>query len=873
MGTATTLEHGQPLPAYAGERRIGPYLLLERLGEGGMGEVWLAEQSVPVQRQVALKLIRAGMDSRRVVSRFEVERQTLALMEHPAIARVFDGGQTTEGRPWFAMELVRGVPLNQYCDAERLTTRERLALFAQVCEGVQHAHQKAIIHRDLKPSNVLVSTVDGKAQPKIIDFGIAKATDRRFADGALSTEAGALVGTPEYMSPEQADPFCEDVDTRADVYSLGVLLYELLSGALPFSSQQLRGKSLEELRHLLREVDPPAPSQRLLTLGEGAPAVAQQRRTLPDTLRRELRGDLDAITMKAMEKERSRRYATVGELSADLLRFLKNEPVLARPASAAYRLRKYARRHRAGVAISVIAALVLPAFTVGLALQVRRVSRERDRANRLTEFTTGIFKVSDPSESRGNSITAREILDKAAADIDKQLLLDPELRAAMMHTMGTVYLGLGLYPKAQSLLEQAIEIRKRTLGPEHRETLGSIGALADVQFREGREEEAEKTLRVALETQRRVLGKSDPDTLSSMSKLGFLVAKRGGFEEAERLQREALAGLRRALGPEHPDALKIMIDLVATLDRAGKLPDGEGVGREASALTRRALGPDHPLTLRATNYLAVVLKDEGRLVESEALERRTLEDYRRVFGAENPQTLNVMNNLGVNLQMQGKLAESEKVKTEVLAILQRVRGASHPATLTAMSNLANTLSSQGRFADAEPLARQAFETDKRVLGPDNPLTLSSMLDLADALGGQGRFPDAEKLLRDLVAARRRVLGPNHRDTLKAMTELARTIDATGRHQEAKEMLDETLALEGALPPGDPASAKTRYALACNAALSGRQPEALAFLREAVGHGLPGELGRSLSKDAALSTLRGDPAFESLVREAAQPPGR
>src|SRR5476649_380009 len=354
MSTTPTLEHGDPLPAYAGERRIGPYLLLERLGEGGMGEVWLAEQSVPVQRQVALKLIRAGMDSRRVVSRFEVERQTLALMEHPAIARVFDGGQTAEGRPWFAMELVRGVPLNQYCDAERLTTRERLALFAQVCEGVQNAHQKAIIHRDLKPSNVLVSTVDGKAQPKIIDFGIAKAADRRFrsegvqnahqkaiihrdlkpsnvlvstvdgkaqpkiidfgiakaadrrfADGALSTEAGALVGTPEYMSPEQADPFCEDVDTRADVYSLGVLLYELLSGALPFSSQQLRGKSLEELRHLLREVDPPAPSQRLLTLGEAAPAVAQHRRTLADTLRRELRGDLDAITMKAMEKERS----------------------------------------------------------------------------------------------------------------------------------------------------------------------------------------------------------------------------------------------------------------------------------------------------------------------------------------------------------------------------------------------------------------------------------------------------------------------------------------------------------------------------------------------------------------------------------------
>jgi serine/threonine protein kinase/Flp pilus assembly protein TadD len=873
MATPTTLEHGDPLPAYAGERRIGPYLLLERLGEGGMGEVWLAEQSAPVQRQVALKLIRAGMDSRRVVSRFEVERQTLALMEHPVIARVFDGGQTTEGRPWFAMELVRGVPLNQYCDAELLTTRERLALFAQVCEGVQHAHQKAIIHRDLKPSNVLVSTVDGKAQPKIIDFGIAKATDRRFADGALSTEAGALVGTPEYMSPEQADPFCEDVDTRADVYSLGVLLYELLSGALPFSSQQLRGKNLDELRHLLREVDPPAPSQRLLTLGEAAPAVAQHRRTLADTLRRELRGDLDAITMKAMEKERSRRYATVGELSADLLRFLKNEPVLARPASAAYRLRKYARRHRAGVTISVIAALVLPAFTVGLAIQVRRVSRERDRANRLTEFTTGIFKVSDPSESRGNSITAREILDKAAADIDKQLSLDPELRAAMMHTMGTVYFGLGLYPKAQSLLERAIEIRKRTLGPEHRDTLSSMKALAEVQSREGRDEEAERTLRAVLEAQRRVLGKDDSDTLSSMSSLGLALAALGRFEEAERLQREALAVQTRSLGPEDPDTLRIMGNLAITLLKAGKLADAEALGREVSTLARRALGPDHPLTINVTNALSLVLFQEGRLDEAEALQRNNLENYRRVLGAEHPQTLNVMNNLGINLQQQGKLAESEKVTAELLAIRRRVQGASHPLTLVAMSNLANTLSSEGKFAEAEPLAREAVETLKRVLGPEHPNTLFSMEILASALDGQGRRAEVEKLLREVVATRRRVLGPKHYETLRVMTGLARAIDAAGRHQEAKTMLDEVLALGSALPPDDPSMATARHALACNAALVGQRAEALALLREAVGHGLPVEFGRGLSTEAALSSLRGDPAFESLVREGAQSSGR
>src|SRR5471032_2493742 len=345
MGTATTLEHGQPLPAYGGERRIGPYLLLERLGEGGMGEVWLAEQSAPVQRQVALNLIRAVMDSRRVVSRFASERQTLALMEHPAIAKVFDGGQTTDGRPWFAMELVRGEPINKHCDAQQLTTRERLELFARVCDGVQHAHQKAIIHRDLKPSNVLISTFDGKAHPKIIDFGIAKATGRERGEGALTTELGTVLGTPEYMSPEQADPATDDIDTRADVYSLGAMLYELLCGSLPFSSRELRTLSVEALRRTLLQVDPPAPSARLAD----RPGRA-----------RELRGDLDAVVMKSLEKDRSRRYQSPAELAADLTRYLRGEPVLARAASPLYRLRKLVRRHRALAAFAgAVAALVI----------------------------------------------------------------------------------------------------------------------------------------------------------------------------------------------------------------------------------------------------------------------------------------------------------------------------------------------------------------------------------------------------------------------------------------------------------------------------------------------------------------------------------
>src|SRR5215470_5933294 len=336
-------------PAPEGPRRIGPYLLIDLLGEGGMGEVWLAEQLEPVRRRVALKIIKAGMDTKEVVARFESERQALALMDHPTIAKVFDGGSTPEGRPYFVMEFVEGVPITEHCDDHQLSTPERLELLAQVCEGVQHAHQKAIIHRDLKPSNILVSVVDGKALPKIIDFGIAKATGRRLTDKTFFTELGAVIGTPEYMSPEQADLSGQDVDTRTDVYSLGVLLYQLLTGELPFGSKELRALSYEDLMRTLREVEPPSPSSRLATLGDRAADVARSRNTEPGVLRRELEGDLDAITLKALEKERNRRYGSASDLAADLARYLAHEPVRATPPSRRYRLRKYVRRHRVGV--------------------------------------------------------------------------------------------------------------------------------------------------------------------------------------------------------------------------------------------------------------------------------------------------------------------------------------------------------------------------------------------------------------------------------------------------------------------------------------------------------------------------------------------
>ena len=450
------------------KRKIDAYYLLELIGVGGMGEVWLAEQREPVRRRVALKLIKAGMDTREVVARFESERQALALMDHPAIAKVFDSGSTPEGLPYFAMEYVPGIPITTYCDKHKLTMRERMELFIQVCEGVQHAHQKAIIHRDLKPSNILVCEVDGKPMPRIIDFGLAKATSQRLTDGSVYTRVGAVLGTLEYMSPEQADSGGEDIDTRTDVYSLGVVLYQLLAGALPLDLKKL---AYEEVLRRLREQDVPRPSSRILTQGGDSAITAQNRGTDPPSLTRQLRGDPDAVVLKALEKDRKRRYGSPSELAADLGRYLRNEPVAAHPPSAWYRARKYIRRHRLGVAMAAAAVLLLAGFAVREIVQLQRITqerdhatRERDRADRITEFMINMFKVSDPSKARGNTVTARDVLDKASSDINVSLRDEPEVQAQLEQVMARTYANLGLYSRAHELGKAALDSQSHLFG-------------------------------------------------------------------------------------------------------------------------------------------------------------------------------------------------------------------------------------------------------------------------------------------------------------------------------------------------------------------------------------------------------------------------
>jgi len=725
---------------------IGPYCLLALIGEGGMGQVWLAEQKQPVRRQVAIKLIKAGMNTREVVARFESERQALALMDHPAIAKVFDAESTPEGRPYFVMEFVVGVHITDYCDQHKLTTRQRLELFILVCEGVQHAHQKAIIHRDLKPSNILVTEVDGKPMPRIIDFGLAKAVSPGFDAETMFTQVGAVVGTLGYMSPEQAGLASEDIDTRTDVYSLGVVLYELLVGALPLDFRKL---AYDQVLRQLREQDAPRPSTRLRTRGGDSVTTAQNRGVDPPALARQLRGDLDAIALKALEKDRERRYGTPLELAADIERYLRNEPVIAHAPTTGYRARKYMRRHRLGVAVAGMAAVLLVGFAVAQTIQLRRITRERDRADRISAFMTGMFKVSDPSELRGNSITAREILDKAAKEIDTGTGLrnDPELQAKMMFTMAETYYGLGLDSRAQPLLERVVEIQRRVLGPERRETLASMSLLASTVSRQGNVAKAEKMVRETLDIQRRVLG-PDPDTLVSMRRLADALLGELRLPEAEKEYREVLDIQRRTLGPEHPDTLLSERRLATALRAEFRYDEAEKDFREVFDIQRRTLGAEHPDTLHAMKQLADLMIVQGRLAEAEQLNRETLALQRRVLGPDNPDTLGVMGSLAITLMEEGRYVEAEKEYRETLDGMRRVLGPAHGKTLYTLEYLAIDITHEGRYHDAEKLFHEAIETAGK---GDQPYKVGvAWVNFSSGAVVAGRRDDALKYLEQAI---------------------------------------------------------------------------------------------------------------------------
>jgi serine/threonine protein kinase/tetratricopeptide (TPR) repeat protein len=857
--------------AFAGALAAGQifaqrFQLVRKLGQGGMGQVWLADQTSPVRRQVALKLIKAGMYDESVVQRFQSERQSIAIMDHPAIAKVFDAGATPQGQPYFVMEYVPGLPITEYCDQKRLKIADRLELFIQACEGVQHAHQKAIIHRDLKPANILVVDVDGKPTARIIDFGLAKAVTPQLTDESLFTQRGLFVGTPGYMSPEQADTSVRDIDTRTDVYSLGVVLYVLLAGVQPFDTRQQK-QSFEEFLRMLREDEPPLPSTRVASEKASSAATAAARSTEPGQLVKLLRGDLDWIAMKALEKDRARRYGTPSELVADIRRHLNHLPVVARPGSVAYHVRKYVRRHRVAVGVAIVFMLAGAAFTALQAAELLRITRERDRADRerdratrVTDFMTGMFKVSDPGLARGNSVTAREILDKASNDIGTGLARDPQVQAQMMQVMARTYVNLGLYARAEELARRAMNARMTLLGPNDPKTLESMTQLGLILHREGHAAEAEKLERQAYEGTHRVLGPDDPLTLESEDYLASALVYLGRFDEAEKLEREVVERATRVLGPDSDRTLRAMDNLGSALLWQRRHAEAEQEYRQLLAVAGHTWGPENPGTLRATSSLATSLAAEGRLAEAEPLDRSTLVTEERVLGPDHPLTGDTRESLAYVLSREGKRTEAERLYRESLASRIRTSGPESSLTLFSKHELADLLYDMGRYREAEILARETLEAQVRTLGPENLYALRSKELLASILIKEGNYAEAADFARGPFEARMRNLGPEHAETLGSLRLLGTAMALNHQYADADKLFRGVIARQNN-SGGQGERWTVWYDFACVAVAAGHPEDALQYLRDAIDRGFKD--ADALAADDNLKGLRKNPDFQEL----------
>ena len=787
---------------------VGPFRILRRLGTGGMAEVYEAEQREPVLRRVALKLIKPGMDTREVIARFESERQALALMDHNNIAQVYDGGLTESGRPYFAMEYVRGVAITDYCDRYKLDLKERLELFLRVCEGVEHAHQKGIIHRDLKPSNILVAVQGERPVPKIIDFGIAKATAQQLAESALRTELGALIGTPAYMSPEQADYSPLEVDTRTDIYSLGVVLYELLTGSLPFEPQSRGLAGSLDLRQMIREQEPPRPSARVTPGGEATVETARLRGVERGTLRRQLRDDLDWIVLKCLEKDRTRRYGYASELAGDIRRHLRHEPVLAGPPSAIYRSGKFIRRHRVGVAAAVVTSLALlggilaTSWSLVRARRAEAQMRVESQTNReVLDFLVDLFAVSDPSEARGNSITAREILDRGAEEVVRELEEQPQTQARLMSAIGTVYQGLGLYREAGQMLEGAFERRQRSLGLGHPEVARSQRELALLYRLQGRLPEAQRLFEAALASYR-AAGDAPPAELAEvLSGLGGLNYHLGDYETAIAQYRQALEIRERELGVDHPEVARSLRSLGVVHWRQGDFDRAESYLKRALDIREAALGEDHPDVAASLEAMAVLYGDQGRFAEAEPYYRRSLAIREKVLGPDHPDLATSLNNLAVFYRGQGRLDDAEPLLERAASIYEQALGEDNTKVAGASLNLALLYADQGRSAEAEALCRRALAINRKALPEENSQRAEIEFVLARSLAAQSRWREAERTYLSSVVVFEHSVGATHADIAYPLHGLANLYRDVGRSAEAARSYERALDLRrDALPP-------------------------------------------------------------------------
>jgi serine/threonine protein kinase/tetratricopeptide (TPR) repeat protein len=782
----------ETVEAPPGERaggRIAQYRLLARIGEGGFGSVFEADQEHPVRRRVALKLIKVGMDTHQVIARFEAERQALAMMDHPHIARVLDAGATETGRPFFVMELVRGEPLTTYCDRNNLPIADRLQLFEQVCSAVQHAHSKGIIHRDLKPSNVLVSTEGDVPFAKVIDFGIAKATSARLTDRTLLTVQHQMIGTPLYMSPEQAEGNT-DIDTRSDIYSLGVILYELLTGTTPFESSSINAVPIAEIQRIIREVDPPRPSIRLSQQTETLAAIASHRHSDSGKLPRIVRGELDWIVMKAIEKDRKRRYETASALSVDIRRYLGGQPIVAAPPSVTYRLRKFVARHTASVAAGSLLALSLIVGIAGFGWQAHIAGKRAAELEQVSRFQADMLSQVDVTQA-GKTLT-QDVIAKFDAALRKRGIADSE-RAKQRDAFAALWSQVNATDASRDLIDHTIlrpaaaAIDKQFAGqPLVDAALRQV--LADLYSKMGLGDAAMPLQKRALDIRLASLGPQHPDTLVSLLRMGRVLQHAGKPAAAEPYFRQVLEKRKRVLGPEHPDTIASLVALGTALNEQGKLAEAEPYYRESLEKRRRVLGPEHSDTLSSLNNMGYLLDDLGKNAEAEAAYREALDTERRVLGSDNPITLITLSNLGVLLFKERKFAEAEPYYRESLERSRHVLGEEHPDTLISIKLMGTLLMKEKKFSEAESYVREALDKRRRILGENNPATLKSHIAMGELLQAQGKVDAAESEYRAALAKLRR-MGETLPDTLIAARLLGALLVDQGRAAEAAQLLD------------------------------------------------------------------------------------
>jgi tetratricopeptide (TPR) repeat protein len=827
----------------AGGVVAGRYKLLQPIGEGGMGSVWMAEQIEPVKRKVAVKLIRAERgSSSTILARFEAERQAIALMDHPHIAKLLDAGTTAEGLPFFVMELVKGIPLNQFCDRHKLDVSERLVLFTQICSAVQHAHQKGIIHRDLKPTNILVESHDGKPVPRVIDFGLAKATSgMQLSEHTLFTGFGAVMGTPLYMAPEQATFNAVDVDTRADLYALGVILYELLTGTTPLTRETFKEAALDEMLRLIREQDAPSPSSRLSST-DARPAIAANRHTDATRLSRLLKGELDWIVMKALAKERDRRYETANGLARDIERFLNHEPVIAGPPGARYRLRKFVRRNRGAVVAASLVLLTLLAGIAGTtwgliaanrarlaektraegeqlakleaqsqtsqaehAAQAERVAREKETAERkyaeaIASFVTDDFLALTSVEGQlrfggaeraglSKDTTLRELLNRAATKLDDRHDLDPRIEAGLRWMIGENLRGAGEYARSVAFLERCVALRKAALGREHADTLSALHSLAVAYKANGEPGKA-----IALYAQVRdawavALGAHHPDTLTALANLAAAYQSAGKLSQSIALFEQVRDAEANSLGADHPSALITLNDLGLAYTAAGMLPKAVKLFEHLRAVRVKTLGPDHPDTVGTLNNLALAYRAAGRLQEAIQLFEQVRESWVKTLGSDHPDTLTALNNLALAYQDAGKLREAAALFEHVRDAHMKKLGPDHPNTLSTLNNLAMSYKDAGKPEEAIALLEQVRITRVKTQGAEHPDTLTTLDNLAAAYQDAGNVAKAIALHEQVRDSRAKILGDEHPGTLSTLNNLGAAYRAAGRLQESIALLE------------------------------------------------------------------------------------